>query len=322
MAAGQTPRIGIIEIYGLNKVPAAKIRAALGVREGDPLPSSKAEAEERLEAVPGVVRAALEAACCEDGKAILYVGVEERGAPRFEYLEEPAGKADLPAEVALAYGGFLEAVEHAAREGTYGEDLTRGHSLMVDEHARAFQLSFVELAARHLEELRATLKNSADPEQRAAAAYVLGYAPVKRLVVNDLQSAVRDPDPGVRGNAMRALGAIAVLGASDPELGIRVELTWFIEMLHSLRWTDRNNAAVALVNFTEKRDERVLAHLRERALPALVEMARWKHLAHALPAFILLGRIAGLPETEIQEAWKSGERESVIARAGKPPGKR
>ena len=65
-----------------------------------------------------------------------------------------------------------------------------------------------------------------------------------------------------------------------------------------------------------------LAHLRERALPALIEMARWKHLAHALPAFILLGRMAGLPETEIQEAWKSGDRERVIARAGKPSGKR
>lgn len=312
---GQAPRIGVIDFYGLNKVSVEKVRAALGVKEGDPLPASKADVEERIEAVGGIVRASLEATCCEDGKAILYVGVEERGAPHFDYLDEPAGNAGLPAEIALAYGGFLEAVEHAARTGTAGEDLSRGHSLMADETARAFQLRFVELAEKHLDALRKALRESADAEHRAIAAYVIGYAPQKRLVVNDLQQAIRDPDPTVRSNAQRALGAIAVLGQSDPELGIRVEPTWFVEMLYSLSWTDRNNAAVALVNFTEKRDPRILAHLRERALPALAQMSRWKHLPHALPSFILLGRMAGLPEEEIQDAWRKGEREPVIGRA-------
>ena len=57
--------------------------------------------------------------------------------------------------------------------------------------------------------------------------------------------------------------------------------------------------------------------LRERALPSLVEMARWKTLSHALPAFVLLGRIAGLPENQVQAAWTRGDRESVIAAATK-----
>jgi len=46
--------------------------------------------------------------------------------------------------------------------------------------------------------------------------------------------------------------------------------------------------------------------------PALTEMARWKHLPHALPAFILLGRMAGRSESEIQAAWAKGEREIVL----------
>jgi hypothetical protein len=90
-------------------------------------------------------------------------------------------------------------------------------------------------------------------------------------------------------------------------------------MLNSAVWTDRNNAAVALVSMTESRPQDVLAMIRKQALPALVEMARWKHLPHALPAFILLGRTAEIPETELQAAWAKGERERIIARASGRP---
>ena len=60
---------------------------------------------------------------------------------------------------------------------------------------------------------------------------------------------------------------------------------------------------------------RCWSQLRNRALPALVEMSRWKTLEHALPAFILTGRVAGLSEQQIQDAWTRGDRESVIAAA-------
>lgn len=90
-------------------------------------------------------------------------------------------------------------------------------------------------------------------------------------------------------------------------------------MLDSLIWSDRATALNVLVTLTDKRDPRVIGHLRERALPSLSEMARWKHLEHALPAFILLGRVAGINETAIQAAWAKGEREDWIQRAMPPP---
>ena len=40
-----------------------------------------------------------------------------------------------------------------------------------------------------------------------------------------------------------------------------------------------------------------------------MEMAQWKVLRYALPAFILAGRIAGMNEQEIQKAWTSGDRQ-------------
>ncbi len=147
------------------------------------------------------------------------------------------------------------------------------------------------------------------------AAYVLGYHPDKQSVLEDLTYALRDSDPTVRGNAARALAAIATYAQRMPITGIRVEPSAFAEMLNSPVWTDRNNAAVALVNLTESRNAGMLATLRAQALDSLVEMARWKHLPHALPAYILLGRTAGIPEADLQSAWANGKREQIIAQA-------
>jgi hypothetical protein len=47
-------------------------------------------------------------------------------------------------------------------------------------------------------------------------------------------------------------------------------------------------------------------------------MARWHDLEHALPAFILAGRLAGLDEKQIQNAWVSGNRDTVLEKALHP----
>src|SRR6185369_9057570 len=203
----------------------------------------------------------------------------------------------------------------AVRRGSTAEDLTRGHSLMADPLAREIQLQFPAVADKNLPQLRAVLRNSSDDEQRAIAASLIGYAPKKDQITADLQFALRDADPGVRGNAARALVALAVYARLHTDSGIKLEPTWFIEMLNSLSWTDRERALTALEILTDTRDAQMLGQLRQRALPALAEMSRWKTLEHALPAFILPGRLAGLSEQQIQDAWTRGDRESVIAAA-------
>jgi hypothetical protein len=314
LLGGQAPRIGIIDFYGLRKVSEKQIREVLGVKEGDALPPSKADVEERMEQVRGVVRARLEAVCCDDGKAILFVGIEERGAPHFSFRRPPDGEVALPEEIVQTYHRLLTVYEQLVRKGDAAEDWTRGHALAANPDARALQERLLAYADGQVTTLRDVLRNSADSEQRAIAAYVIAYAPKKSLVVNDLQYAMQDPNDSVRNNAMRALGAITVLASRDPELGIQVSPTWFIEMLNSILWTDRNKATSALVNLTESRDPKTLDQLRERAFPSLIEMARWKSLGHALPAFILLGRVAGVEEQEILDAWSTGEREALVAR--------
>jgi len=193
---------------------------------------------------------------------------------------------------------------------------------MADSETRAIQEKFRPLVARDLLLIDRVLRESADPEQRTAAAYILQYTPrgphTTKIMVDALQYALRDQDENVRGNAMRALKAIAIGAKLHPDQEIRLEPTWFIELMNSIAFSDRRESALALVNLTENRDAGALDLLRERALTSVLEMAKWHDLKTALPAFILAGRLAGLDEKEISQAWVSGDRESVLTAASSP----
>lgn len=314
-AAPQVPTVDVLDFFGLGKIPEARIRRVLGFKEGDPFPRSKGDVEERLDAQPDVLESHLEAVCCEDGKAVLYVGIEEKGGNHFDLREPPEGDVDLPKEILSSYRDFLEAYTSAARRNSLAEDLTHGHSLMADPLAREIQIKFIDMAKANQAILHNVLRNSSDDEQRAAAVYVMSYAPDKRVIIDDLQFALRDADSEVRANAVRALMALTVYARLNPDMSLRIEPTWFVEMLNSPSWSDRHHALDALQILTDKRDPATMDLLRERALPALVEMSRWKTLSHALPAFMLTGRLTNLTDEQIQDAWTRGDRETVIAAA-------
>jgi len=99
--------VGVLDYYGLHKITPARIQRVLATKEGDPFPTSKGDIEERLEQIPGVVRSHLAAVCCDDGKAVLFVGIEERGAAHFEFRTPPTGEVRLPGDIVDAYKQFL-----------------------------------------------------------------------------------------------------------------------------------------------------------------------------------------------------------------------
>ena len=270
---------------------------------------------ERLrEEIDGIVAARVEAVCCTGpGRPILYVGIEEKGSIHFDVRPtfEGSGVPILPGDITTAYRQLIEAMAGAVRTGQSAEDWSRGHSLLVDETSRGWQLRLQQLADPNLDALRQALKEG-DEEERAIAAYTIGYVTKKPAVVNDLQLAMRDPGAKVRENALRSLAAFTVLARRDPDLGMQVLPTWIVEMLHSLDWTDRQQALQVLVTLTEVREPKLMQLLKERSRDTLVEMARWKHLPHALPAYVLLGRAFGMAETEIERTWAADEREKTI----------
>ena len=317
-AAAQAPKIGDINFYGLRKLAPEKILSTLELKSGAPLPSSKGDLEDRLESMPGVAAARVEAVCCEGANAILFIGIEERGSPHFDTRQAPAGTASLPEDVMAAYREYMGAVERAAQLGNAAEDLTAGESHLADIPARLFEDRLTGLAVDRIDVLREVLRNGAEPDERAVAAAVIGYAPKKDEAIRDLQFAMQDAEPAVRANAVRAMMAIAVLAQKRPELGLRIEPTWMVEMLNSIVLGDRQQAALALVTLTEQRNAATLDLIRARALPSLVDMARWQTLRYALPAFLLVGRTADVPEPELRAQWQQGDRETAIEKATAP----
>jgi len=317
LANAQIPRVHEIDLYGTRKVSAARILREAKLQKGEPLPASRGDLEDRINEIPGILRVRVEAVCCEGANAILFVGVEEKDGPRVAFRSEPTGKSVLPEELAADYQQFLAAVRQAVQQqiGNSPEQA----KIATAKSARAFEAKFAEFTSQHMTELRDVLHNAEDSEQRAIAAAVIGYAPNKVDAVAELQFALQDPDESVRNNAMRSLKALVAAGNRDASLGLHISPTWLIELLNSLVLSDRLQAADLLVSLSDRHDATLLDQMRERALPALAEMARWESLRYALPPFLLVGRIAGLNEQEIQRRWSNGEREMVIQRAlGKP----
>jgi hypothetical protein len=86
----------------------------------------------------------------------------------------------------------------------------------------------------------------------------------------------------------------------------------FVDLLNSLTWRDRNKSSLALMSLTEPRDPAVLSTLRQKAVTALAEMARWKNPGHAMPCVMILGRVAGMPEKDLTSAAALGSGATMV----------
>ena len=319
---GQELQIGIIDFYGLRQVTESEARRVLTIKEGDTIsvagderPSVLTESERRLSTLPGVRRAHTELVCCDAGRSIIYVGIEEKGAAKLHFRQEPKEPVRLRTDIVQAGEEFSEALWAAVKRDSATEDDSQGHALSQDPAMRAVEERFLVYAARELKGLRRVLRDSSDAKHRALAAQILGYAANKQQVVGDLAYAMSDPSETVRNNAMRALAVFANTAQSSSRTKLRVPYEPFISLLNSPIWTDRNKASLALVSLTAHRDPQLLEKLRREAIAPLVEMARWKSEGHAMPAFLILGRIAGQSDEAAQAQWSRGDRESVITGA-------
>lgn len=309
-------RIGTIDVFGLRAVTEQQVRTALQIKEGDEPPSSRPAFEAvlaRLEAIHGVEEATIDFPCCsESGKYMLYVGIREKGTPALKFRSAPSGKVSLPDKTVQLGSKFFDALEKAVLKGEAGEDDSAGHSFSKNAEVRAIQEQFITIAAKDGRLLQRVLRDSFDPYSRSLAALIIAYSPDKRKIVNDLVSALKDIESDVRNNAVRALWVLALYARKDPAKKIYVPLTPIIQLVNSVVWTDRNKSSLALLALTEGRNAKLLKTLREKALPSLFEMARWKSEGHAFAGVVILGRIAGLPDSEIFEALQNKKKVALL----------
>lgn len=310
-------RIGEIEFYGYVGLDVEKVRVAMPVHEGDPFTTSDDifletinRVKKEIKRVTGRPPTDVAAVCCDaQGNYMIYIGLLGNSIRTSRYNHVPKLKLRLPTRIVELYQESNQLSSVLVRKGVASKDDSKGYALSSDANLRANQLTMRAYALGHERLLRRVLRSSADPEQRTVAANLLGYARQSRAQIADLVWASHDVDDGVRNDAIRALG---VLAASSPKVASQIPPEGFIDMVSSGSWTDRNKAAFLLNELSKRRDPKLLGQLRSRGLDSLIEMARWRSRGHADFARILLGRIAGIEETRLQQLVAAGHVGQII----------
>lgn len=306
----QSDTIGIIDFYGASKFNIAELEKKITIKEGDPLDKiNKEQIVKDLQTIPGVQQVELITVCCEDhGRSILFIGVSDIKKGINLYHKDPMSPISLPKEIIDTTERFYELMIEGIMKGESGEDRSAGHSLMNYTPARAIQEKFIVYAEKYLSLLKNVLKNSSHNEQRAIAAQILSYAKDKNSVIDDLLYAVNDNSEEVRNNATRALALIASYSENNPSLKIKkIPVEPFTKMMNSIIWTDRNKGSAVLLSLTEKRDTLILNKIKKQALVSIIDMAKWKNPGHAFMGYLLLGRIAGYTDVEINREFENNK---------------
>ena len=221
-ATGQEFRIGIIDLYGLNRVAADEVRRALTFKEGDTIslggdgrPAFLIASENRVEQLPGVVRARTRIVCCDQGRAIVYVGVEESGAITTRFRDVPAGGARLVPDIVQGGGEFSRALMQAVQRGDAEEDRSEGHALNRDPAMRAIQDRFLVYAM--FPRANVSVRLHWGPN-RQHPMLVLGHSIFNR----SCKTNVGELAARYGGGGHRGAGSVALM--DDPEQQIRMIL--------------------------------------------------------------------------------------------------
>jgi hypothetical protein len=314
------PKIKIAGVYFFgyqaDGLDVARIRDALPIHSGQEL-----NPEEKIR--PGI-RAAVEKltgrpptdiaqVCCDEkGGQWFYIGLAGKSYKPTPYNPKPQGAQRLPTDAMKLEEEWTAAFQKAADKGDFDEDDSHGYALDHDPEARTKQLAIRDYTLKNETVVYGVLATSADVDHRRAAAQFLGYATQSQKQIDALVRASHDVDEFVRNNAVRAL---EVLAGSNDKLARMIPAIDFIDMLNSGTWTDRNKGSSILLTLSKSREPKLLAQLRARAMPGLIEIARWDR-GHAM-SLSILGRIAGMDEKSLAKMIHDDQTEEIIAAAQK-----
>ncbi len=306
--------VGEIEFFGYAGLNLERIKAALPLREGDALaiqdfPATKEKINQSVKHETDHDTTSIAFTCCDNhGNLIIFVGLPGASTRLAKYNTAPKGSARLPRSILDLYERAMDLNAEAAQKQP-GEDRSKGYGLSAYAPMREVQLSLRRLALQNARLIRQVLRSTADSGERQAAAYALGYAQQSRTQILALVKASHDVDDTVRNNAVRAL---AVLASSSERASAWIPARDFARMLNSGVWVDRNKAGALLNALSRHRSPELLRTLRSEALDSLLEMAHWRNRGHALDAWMILGRIAGIEEGRLQQLAAAGDVDTIV----------
>ena len=299
----QSVKIGSIDVYGNRNISSDSILQFANIAEGDSISQQlllNRTIEKNIGRIAEVKLVKTAVICCDKkGNYHLFIGVAETDSTILFHRGAPNLRIILPEKYTNAYKQFHERLSDAIQAGQADEDWSNGHTLIHYPPARKIQDKYRNWAEEDFTMLSKVLRSSAYAEQRATAAQIISYHSDKSKVLPELIHAIIDESDEVRNNAVRALTVIAYYSTEHPEKRINIPYHPFIRLINSVVWSDRNKGLSVLMQLTKSRDTALLSKLKEISLPSLKEMAVWKSEAHAIPAYVILGRIAGMTEDQI-----------------------
>jgi glutaredoxin-related protein len=315
----QAAHISGIEFFGNQDADNVKIKTILPFQEGDefdPAGFSVAidKARQNIEAQTGTGPTDIAPVCCgEHGDWTIFIGLSGK---TIAHHPRAKGADVLPEEALRLYDRFMSAVMSDVEKGASPEDDSQGFALSKNPSLREVQLEMRAFAGDKTDGLIKVLNNSADDRHRIVASQLLGYANRSQPQIAALINASHDDNDTVRNNATRA---ILVLATSSSDVAADIPPESFVEQLLSGTWTDVNKASSLLNVLTQSRKPATLTLLNSPEVRGrLIEVARW-HTGHAVPAWYILGRIAGIGDDELATLVKDGRLATILAQLPAQP---
>jgi hypothetical protein len=306
-----------IDVYGSRRVDAETVRRVLEVELGKPTVPSRAvfrlkEAELRKQYDLAFAKVAFVYFFGGDdaGSAFISVDlVDAEDAQRLRFLPAPSGQPPDPEGLVAQWLAYDRKSEQLMRSGGLNPEgpftCRVVHCIRGFDHPELapFEPLFLAKVPAAQDALVTVLREEADEEKRAAAAYLLAYAPTPEQVVERLVPFIRDPSGSVRNGVLRVL--LANQDKADRPL---VDVAVVVDALSMPETLDRNKALYLLEALLRSMKPEALRAQRApliRQLGAqLVAMAGLTQPINREPAVLVLEQLSG-EKYETAEQWKA-----------------
>ncbi|XXF76247.1 hypothetical protein P2318_24755 [Myxococcaceae bacterium GXIMD 01537] len=309
------PTLAAVDIYGSRRVDPETVRRTLGFETGQPYVGSgalntrrEAELKKRYALAFAKISQITYHGGAEAGRTYLTVDlVDAEDAQRLRFLPEPSGHPADPEGLIARWREYEDKAWQLVNRGELQLAKVQCrilHCALGFDHTslEGYEPAFVEKVPAHVDALARVLHEDADPKNRAAAAFLLAYAPEPASTTEHLRASIRDPSSLVRNNVLRVMGALQ-RGADRP----LVALDGVLDALALPETTDRNKALSLLKALLEKMSPEALAAskatLVRRVGPQLVALTALRQPINRDPARDILQRLSGEAH-ETPEAWR------------------
>jgi hypothetical protein len=225
-------------------------------------------------------------------------------AQRMSFLPEPQGSHGDPGGLLKQWRAYEDLALELVEKGELAPDSEKCvafHCPFGHKHPKLkpFEKVFVEGAKQHYVGLKQVLKNDKQPDNRAAAAFVLPYYKNGKEIVAAMVERIGDPDAVVRNNVLRVLGDIA-----EFHRGIPVPLAPVLKAFDYPRVSDRSKALIVAFQLAlHEASAREL--IRKTSGSQLLQMLASKQPDHRELAHNILRKVSGRDFTaDDEKSWQ------------------